>query len=284
MNASTLDRRDGAQFCSSLTASAISQCLCVMVLLRLFHAGPERTRPSTFHAVRNVQVARIIYPVQNSSKPLSDKVGGVTGVHTAHRMALSHPSLPRVASGLEVSWLAELGDWAQSPILTETLHIPTAQPRPIATGALSAVTYHSAQSLGIAPVRVGSFNDALFSSHLDPAGLTSKRHHGVEATELGDGFGTAAGRVLMPVRIISKPVPSYTDAARSRKIEGEVVVDVEFRADGTAHVINVVRALGYGLDEAGIRAVEAIKFKPASINGQAVDFRGRAHVEFHLVP
>ena len=85
-----------------------------------------------------------------------------------------------------------------------------------------------------------------------------------------------------PVSLLSKPVPSYTTEARQRKIEGDVELEVEFTATGQVHVIRVVQGLGYGLDEAAVRAAEKIRFAPARRDGQAVDAEGRLKIIFRL--
>jgi len=115
--------------------------------------------------------------------------------------------------------------------------------------------------------------------------IGSGRRKGQRGVYLGgfDGSGEP-GEVTRPVRIISKPTPIYTEEAIRLKIQGEVVVDVQFGADAKARVVRIVERLGHGLDEAAVRAVEEILFKPASINDRAIDFVGRAHVEFSLVP
>jgi TonB family protein len=85
-----------------------------------------------------------------------------------------------------------------------------------------------------------------------------------------------------PVEIISKPKPAYTDEARQMKLEGEVLVEVMFSADGRVHALRVVRGLGHGLDQSALHAAEAIKFKPAQREGRAVDSTAVLHVIFEL--
>lgn len=84
------------------------------------------------------------------------------------------------------------------------------------------------------------------------------------------------------VDILDKPRPQYTAEGRSMKIEGEVVIDLVFLANGTVQVNQVVRGLGHGLDEAAVRAAQQIKFKPAKRDGQPVDFPARVRIEFQL--
>ena len=44
-------------------------------------------------------------------------------------------------------------------------------------------------------------------------------------------------------------MPAYTDEARAQRIEGEVILEVEFIADGRSACSACVRGLGFGLDE-----------------------------------
>jgi TonB family protein len=85
-----------------------------------------------------------------------------------------------------------------------------------------------------------------------------------------------------PVNILDKPRPEYTAEGRSLKIEGDVVLEMVFLANGSIQVNRVVSGLGHGLDEAATRAAQQIKFKPARRDGQPVDFPARVRIEFRL--
>jgi TonB family protein len=91
-----------------------------------------------------------------------------------------------------------------------------------------------------------------------------------------------AGPATTPVEITFKPNPVYTDEARSLKLEGEVLLEVNFLANGTLHVNRVVRGLGHGLDEAATAAAGKIRFKPALRYGQPMDSTAIVHVTFQL--
>src|SRR5882762_482953 len=82
--------------------------------------------------------------------------------------------------------------------------------------------------------------------------------------------------------ILEKPHPQYTAEGRSLKIEGDVVIEMVFLANGSVQVNRVVSGLGHGLDEAATRAAQQIKFKPARREGQPVDFPARVRIEFRL--
>jgi len=84
------------------------------------------------------------------------------------------------------------------------------------------------------------------------------------------------------VNILDKPRPQYTAEGRSLRLEGDVVLDMVFQADGTVQVNGVISGLGHGLDEAAMRAAQQIKFKPAKRDGQPINFPARVRIEFRL--
>jgi len=92
----------------------------------------------------------------------------------------------------------------------------------------------------------------------------------------------ANGPATAPVEIIAKPRPVYSEEARTLKIEGEVLLEVLFGANGQLHVVRVAQGLGHGLDEAAITAANKMQFKPALQNGSPVDSTVLVHVMFQL--
>jgi TonB family protein len=104
----------------------------------------------------------------------------------------------------------------------------------------------------------------------------------VTATHSTPKPDTSVKLALVPAEIVSKPQPSYTAEARQKRIEGEVLLDVIFGADGHLRVLRVAQGLGHGLDESAIHAAENIVFKPARRDGQPVDSTARIHITFQL--
>lgn len=82
--------------------------------------------------------------------------------------------------------------------------------------------------------------------------------------------------------VLSKPTPVYTTEARALKLQGEVLLQVVFRANGQVEVLRVVRGLGHGLDQAAIQAAQKIRFKPAMRDGNPVDSTATLHIVFQL--
>ncbi len=92
----------------------------------------------------------------------------------------------------------------------------------------------------------------------------------------GDGPGGGGERpppphvgVTQGIKIISKPRPGYTDAARQANIQGTVILRVTFLASGQVGGISPVKGLGSGLTEQAIAAARRISFEPAKNNGVA---------------
>lgn len=84
------------------------------------------------------------------------------------------------------------------------------------------------------------------------------------------------------VTILDKPRPEYTAEGRTLKLEGDVVLDMVFLANGAVQVNKVISGLGHGLDEAAVRAAQQIKFKPAKRDGQPVDLPATVRIQFRL--
>jgi TonB family protein len=81
------------------------------------------------------------------------------------------------------------------------------------------------------------------------------------------------------------PNPSYTDKARSAKIQGSVILQITVTANGQAENISVVRGpgLGLGLEESAMETVKNWRFKPAhGPDGNAVATLVPVQVTFRL--
>jgi len=97
----------------------------------------------------------------------------------------------------------------------------------------------------------------------------------------GGGVYSPGGGVTAPT-ILSRVEPEYSEDARRARHQGTVVLDAIVRRDGTVEILNVVRGLGYGLDENAIEALRQWRFNPGRKNGQPVDIRLYIEVNFTL--
>jgi TonB family protein len=91
-----------------------------------------------------------------------------------------------------------------------------------------------------------------------------------------------AAAKIVPAEILSKPTPIYTEEARSKRIEGEVLLQVVLESSGRLRVLKIVHGLGHGLDDAAVHAAEQIRFKPALQDGQPSDSTVVLHIIFQL--
>lgn len=74
-------------------------------------------------------------------------------------------------------------------------------------------------------------------------------------------------KVTTPYRIISTPKAMYTDEARTKGIQGSVILKITLLANGSIGSITPVKTLGYGLTEKAIAAARQIRFEPKKVNG-----------------
>jgi TonB family protein len=141
----------------------------------------------------------------------------------------------------------------------------------------------------------GTVASADFGNGIATGGNGDGRSNGRGNAVATGGFGTEqvvhngpkiaqadSGPPTSSVEITFKPNPVYTDEARGLKLEGEVLLEVMFGANGALHVNRVVRGLGHGLDEAAIAAANKMRFKPALRNGQPMDSTAVVHVVFQI--
>ena len=104
----------------------------------------------------------------------------------------------------------------------------------------------------------------------------------------GGGGGTDyskifSGReVTSKARVLEKPEPTYTEAARKNQITGTVVLRAVFSAGGTVTNISAVSRLPDGLTERAIAAAKQIRFVPATKDGRPVSMWMELQYNFNL--
>jgi len=103
----------------------------------------------------------------------------------------------------------------------------------------------------------------------------------------GEGGGTGGGPYrpgsgVSPPRLLKEVRADYTDEARRANVEGEVVLEIVVRRDGSVGDIRILRRLNPGLDQRAIQAVRQWRFSPARLKGAAVDVIVEVAVEFRL--
>jgi periplasmic protein TonB len=139
------------------------------------------------------------------------------------------------------------------------------------------------QSQQVALASQGSGTGSGFGSGAG-GGIGSGTGDGIGAGE-GGGYG---GGVYRPGGGVSAPIviysvdPEFSDAARRAKYQGVCVLSLIVDAQGNPQNIQVVRALGMGLDEKAIEAAKQYKFKPAYFHGHPVASLINLEVNFRI--
>ena len=103
----------------------------------------------------------------------------------------------------------------------------------------------------------------------------------------GSGGGTGGGPYrpgsgITPPSVVREVRPDYTEEGRRRGIEGDVVLEIVVRRDGTVGDVKVLQGLGAGLDQRAIDAVRQWRFAPAQRLRVPVDVSVEVAVEFKL--
>lgn len=103
----------------------------------------------------------------------------------------------------------------------------------------------------------------------------------------GEGGGTGGGPYrpgsgITPPGLLREVKPHYTEEARRLGVEGDVVLEIVVRADGSVGPITLLQRLGSGLDQRAIEAVRQWRFSPAKRFGTPVDVLVEVAVEFKL--
>ncbi len=82
--------------------------------------------------------------------------------------------------------------------------------------------------------------------------------------------------------ILHREKAKYTDEAQRNGLEGVVILDAIFDADGNITNIQVFSGLPDGLTESAIEALKKVRFNPATRDGKPVSVRGKMEFDFKL--
>jgi TonB family protein len=103
----------------------------------------------------------------------------------------------------------------------------------------------------------------------------------------GSGGGTGGGPYrpgsgIEPPRLLKEVRADYTEEARQRGLNGDVVLEIIVRRDGSVGDVKILKGMGGGLNDRAIQAVRQWKFAPARRLGTPVDVIVEVAVEFKL--
>ena len=101
--------------------------------------------------------------------------------------------------------------------------------------------------------------------------------------EQGVGGGPyRPGSGIEPPTVMREVKPLYTEPARRRGLQGDVLLEIVVRRDGSVGDVRIVKGLGEGLDQKAVDAVRQWKFNPARRHGTPVDVLVEVAMEFRL--
>jgi len=91
------------------------------------------------------------------------------------------------------------------------------------------------------------------------------------------------GNPIVPPVALNRPLPHYTAEARLARVSGTVVLRCLIRKDGSVNRCEIIRGLGYGLDQSAITTITSQwRFKPGTRQGVPVDVQANIEVSFRL--
>jgi TonB family protein len=90
------------------------------------------------------------------------------------------------------------------------------------------------------------------------------------------------GGGVKPPRLLSSTEPDFNDVARRLRYSGAALVNLWVEPDGTVGHLSIVHAIGLGLDERALFAVQQYKFAPATQNGKPVLVELNVEVNFQI--
>lgn len=97
-----------------------------------------------------------------------------------------------------------------------------------------------------------------------------------------DKSATHTDKEVIGIRIITKPPPPYTEAARQAQVQGTVRFRVTFLASGGIGNITPVATLAFGLTEQAYASAAKIAFIPAKRNGIPITVVKQVEYSFSL--
>lgn len=226
-----------------LSASAV--CLGLHLLLFAYPVSPHQTFP---------QVAMPISPVLSLSLVMAPAVADSSAPESLPS------SLPRVDT---------------IPPVAEAVARPSSPP-PAVTRQVESKTAAKAKPRPQPPRPQQAPSQPIKQPRQPVASINS------QSTTMSPSV-TSTDTVMQPRFRVPPALPIYPQAARQRRQEGTVIVEVQLSAAGVVQHIILLRSSGFPLlDRAALQAAQRWQFLSQQINGQGISHTVRIPVRFNL--
>jgi TonB family protein len=90
------------------------------------------------------------------------------------------------------------------------------------------------------------------------------------------------GGGVKPPKLLYAKEPEFNEPARGLKYSGNILINLWVYPDGTVSHLSLVRAVGLGLDERALAAVQKYVFSPATMNDKPVLVELNVEVNFQI--
>jgi TonB family protein len=90
------------------------------------------------------------------------------------------------------------------------------------------------------------------------------------------------GGGIAPPKLLHTAEPKFTDSAKTLLYGGNCLVNLHVEPNGTVSHVSVVRAVGLGLDESALAAVQQYIFSPSMMNGVPILVELNIEVNFQI--
>lgn len=115
------------------------------------------------------------------------------------------------------------------------------------------------------------------SDRFAPAEFATTELHGEPVFRMDPGVTG-----ITPPKVLFKPEPKYLEVARQAKLQGTTVLVAVIDKQGIPARIQIARAIGIGLDDQAVQAVQTWRFSPATKDGKPVAVAISIEVAFRL--
>ena len=185
-----------------------------------------------------------------------------------------------VVLGVLIGWRSGARKFVAAPTVAKPIAQPNESSAPAPAASRAPAVNSATQPLSESTRQAVSHTGPDTVSTAVPAG-------GLVVTENGKVIyrSQPGGQAKAPTpgTVIRRVEPQYPADAKSRRIQGPVVLDVQVLSDGNVGTIGIVSGEP-PLTEAAVHAVRQWKYQPNVVNGRPVEGQTRVTINFTLPP